>query len=806
MRSRLVLFRWVARVVRVERRQHALVVGMLALGIALAVVVVSMAVHLNQPQRTIDGFESELFVRSVSEDNATVQTFNAEAQRLMDRHGDLSFVVTSREAENRLVQILGANPAGSALEQRYHLIDGAWPASGEVAVTRRATDRLVADSALEASPIGLGDSVNLAGEDRFVSGIFEDRWAINDAAAIVPPADIAPFSTVRFSIPDGGHPIVGEALDDWGIDTDADGDSEQPIQAFIFDTAQTGDSDTSAVAGGYLVGAVLALQIAVLGSAGFTVLAQRRTQQLGMLSAIGAKPKQLAGVLRATGLIVGITGGAIGLIAGVVIVIAAVPLIQLAVPYRLERFDLPWVALLPMLPLAVVTALLASWWPARRIRKLSTIDALNARRPSNARTAPAAVVGLIVATAGMWLTIVGAPRNSPPMVVGGVVAITIGALLVVPAAIQLLDATARWARLPVRVGWRDLNRNRSRSAAAAAAAAMAIAVPFGISTFIASLDETWRPELPSDTVVFSGAFMWDPESQDRDLTAMQVTEAAGPFRDVVPNLTVLTFDVPVDAEGAERAGHDGTFPFAVTTIRQSGTQRAYTAFASEELLAAMELEAPGEGVDVITTLTTPLDLPEDITIERQTARYKGFPDVLLITEIEGTSRNVVIPGGWYLQKPTDFDQAELDRMEAIAERSPEGLFVSGFEQKPPFLLMRIGALAVAGLLGLAVVAVAVALIRTEAEPQIRSLNAIGASPRVSRSIGAATAAGLTWVAVAVAVPATFALLAGVYLNSDEEFDFTMPWLELAIIGLAIPAIAAAGGWLLTTNQVTRKSI
>jgi len=390
-------------------------------------------------------------------------------------------------------------------------------------------------------------------------------------------------------------------------------------------------------------------------------------------------------------------------------------------------------------------------------------------------------------------------------IVGGVIAIVVGALLLVPFIVSLLGRFAGAVPLPVRIGWRDLDRNRSRTAAAAAAAAIAIAVPFAVATFVSSLSSTWRPQLPNDTVTFSGEFMFD---SDADVTRESVEAAAAALRDVVSNLEVLGIDMPTDLEASVRNQQEGTarsVPYSVRAIRQSGTRGVFTAIATDDLLDAMGLEPPAPGVDVLTTSVGQLDLPDNVVVERRTARFDGFPDVLLMNEIEGVSFDDPSPGGWYLQKPTPFTRNEIDRMEAIAEASPDWLFVSGNETTPPFFAIRLGILAIAGLLGLSVVALAVALIRTESQADARSLNAIGAPPGTSRSIGAATAAGLAAIAIAVAVPAAFAVLSGVYLNPDEEFDFVIPWIELIGTGVLIPAFAAAGGWLLTTTQVRRAS-
>jgi putative ABC transport system permease protein len=772
---------------------------MIALGITLAAVLVTTAVHLNQPHQTIAGFESELIIEIHNDDPATVAEFDNGVQQLIENHPDIAYTAIP-QADSRLVQLIGADPTGTPLEQRYELSSGTWPIGDEVALTSRAADRLASadDDRGGAGGVGIGSSVTINETERVVSAVFEDRWAIHDALAIVAPATVGAWSSVTFRVPDGRHPLVVQAGKLWGDDTTIGEGEDSPIRVVFLDSSQTGDGDASAVAGAYLIGTVLALQIAILASAGFTVLAQRRTRQLGMLSAMGASPRRLAGVMRTTGLVVGAAGGVIGLGFGVLVTVAVTPLVQLGVPYRLDRFDLPWLALLPTLPLAVGTSLLAAWWPARRVRRMSAMDAIGARRPSNGRAVPAAIAGLVLAVTGTWLLIIGAPRNSPPLIVGGVVALTIGALLIIPIVIALLGRVAGSMALPVRIGWRDLNRNRSRSAAAAAAAAIAIAVPFGVGTFIASIDNTWRSELPADTVAFSGEFR-----DEGDATIDEANAAAAPLREAVPDLEAFTYDVPIDIEAT--AGSSGVTTYYVDVVRQSGTRFTSTAFANDELLAAMAQAPPADGVDVITTLSAPLDLPDDVVVERRTAQYSGFPNVLLINEISGTSRDEVIPGSWYLQKPTPFTQTELDRMEAIAERSPDQLYTSGFETKPPFLAIRAGALAVAGLLGLSVVAVAVALIRTENRADAHALNAIGASPRTSRSVGAATAVGLTAAAITVAIPTAFALLSGIYLNPDEEFDFTIPWLELVATGLLIPTVAGAGGSLLTTSQLRRES-
>ena len=55
-------------------------------------------------------------------------------------------------------------------------------------------------------------------------------------------------------------------------------------------------------------------------------------------------------------------------------------------------------------------------------------------------------------------------------------------------------------------------------------------------------------------------------------------------------------------------------------------------------------------------------------------------------------------------------------------------------------------------------------------------------------------------AAVIAVIASFALLTGIYLNPDEALEFTMPWSELAVVLLVMPASGAAIAWFLTSTR------
>src|SRR5262249_1593034 len=123
------------------------------------------------------------------------------------------------------------------------------------------------------------------------------------------------------------------------------------------------------------------LFVGLLAVAGFTVLAQRRMRALGMLAAIGARHRHLRLVVLANGGVVGATaaraGGALGLGAWLLLT----PRLETVVQHRIDRFHLPWLPILLALGLAVLTAVLAAWWPARSAARVSVVAALSARPP-----------------------------------------------------------------------------------------------------------------------------------------------------------------------------------------------------------------------------------------------------------------------------------------------------------------------------------------------------------------------------------------------------------------------------------------
>ncbi len=98
-----------------------------------------------------------------------------------------------------------------------------------------------------------------------------------------------------------------------------------------------------------------------------------RTQELGMMRAIGASRRQIRQLIRYESLITGLIGGVLGLVIGLV---GAVLVTELALSSSGYELSIPAGTLILLLAVAAAAGLLAAQIPASRAAKLNVLDAL----------------------------------------------------------------------------------------------------------------------------------------------------------------------------------------------------------------------------------------------------------------------------------------------------------------------------------------------------------------------------------------------------------------------------------------------
>ena len=180
----------------------------------------------------------------------------------------------------------------------------------------------------------------------------------------------------------------------------------------------------------------------------------------------------------ANGTVVGVVGSVAGAVVGLLTWILLAPRFENLVGHRIDRFHLQWWAIAASMVLAVVTAVVAAWWPARGG---PIVDRRGAVRAAVATQTRAPIRRRRRRPAGGWgrLPRVRASQRSAPnafLIIAGTVATTFGMLFLGPLFIRGLAALGRRAPIALRLALRDLARYQARSAAALGAISLALAI------------------------------------------------------------------------------------------------------------------------------------------------------------------------------------------------------------------------------------------------------------------------------------------------------------------------------------------
>jgi putative ABC transport system permease protein len=101
----------------------------------------------------------------------------------------------------------------------------------------------------------------------------------------------------------------------------------------------------------------------------------------------------------------------------------------------------------------------------------------------------------------------------------------------------------------------------------------------------------------------------------------------------------------------------------------------------------------------------------------------------------------------------------------------------------------------------------IGLIRSETASELRTLTATGASPRTRRTLTAVTAGGLAFLGALLGTVAAYVGLAGWFYSNSLEGGLSdiidhIPWNNLILIVIAMPAVALIVGWVLAGRDPT----
>ena len=683
------------------------------------------------------------------------------------------------------------DPAGRYSSPMVSLVEGEYPLTpDEVAVT---------DGVASIYDVGLGAQLVRRGEALTVVGIVEN------------PSDLADEFGL-LAVTTQGTPesmtILAAGSENAALSYRA------PSGAAVSVSSRPAGVGTVAAVGVLGLSTVVLALVGLVAATGFVVMAHRRLRQLGMLAAVGATSGNLRLVMISNGLLVGICGALAGMGLGLATWFLFVPALEAASAHRIDPLHLPWWLLVATPVLALATATVAAWLPAREVVRIPIVQAVAGRplrtepRPrTSLRALPFLVAGVVA------LVVAGDPADGwmPFLLIAiGIGAVILGILAMSSPAIEMLAHVARRSQVAVRLATRDLSRHRGRSAGALAAislalgAAVAIVLGTSAALFASEAEGNLAPhqlmvrvgDVPGAGDVAPIPDRTPAEIEELDATVARMARELG-------GAAVTPIDVAV---APEEEGFGGVPAVVLTRAVEPGLSRILTQLyvASDALLErySVDLEALGDEVDILTVEEGPLLLepmrPEPVEAPFVlTPRFSSLPGSFVMPDVLDERGWDRARAGWLLEAPVPISESQFE--EARQAAAAGGITVEARADQANLRAIRTAASGVGIAIALGILAMTVGLLRSEAEGDLRVLAATGAPGRIRRSLTASTAGSLGFAGAALG---TCGAYAGFIAGFSDRLDLLVPVpvAHLAFVMVGLPVLAAGLAWLVAGRE------
>jgi putative ABC transport system permease protein len=595
----------------------------------------------------------------------------------------------------------------------------------------------------------------------------------------------------------------------------------------------------------------LALMItALVAAAAFAAGVRRELRDLGLLAAVGGEPRQLRRAVLARGATLGLTGALGGSAVGIAAALAVYPSLDRIAGHLPSPLAFPPLPLLGAAMTAVVAGTVAALFPARMASKVPPLDALHARAPAGPPARGVPRLGLLAIVAGCGLTGTGAlpsvVNRSSGLGVGlalfGMALLLCGFVACSASLVGAVGALARHLPLAGRVATRQTARNRLRTGPAVAAITVALAIPILVSSVMltASADDRahWLPEMGDDQLVIQSV---GGELRELPPAAVHAVMAAVPGAVAAPLRMALMVDEhsgadgrgtrPIDGKDSGKGQFGGKARIQVDvtprTVARQSDESGGLFVGGDDLLAALGAERArgdlvaglivGVGSGTVDHGGVALHRADFRNGKAGTVRdpeARVFPAVQVGDRPafataryaigEAAARRLdlaTISQGALVRGPHAVTAAELRAARAALAPFPDLTITAGAGTPPrsvstSLLTLMFG---VSAAVALAVVAAMVGLAQAETSPERNALAAVGASPGALRRTAGAAAGLLALLGALLAVPAALLPLVAIYTASPASAPLSIPWAGLAASVVIVPALAAAGGALLTST-------
>ncbi|WP_405453901.1 FtsX-like permease family protein [Streptomyces erythrochromogenes] len=603
------------------------------------------------------------------------------------------------------------------------------------------------------------------------------------------------------------------------------------------------------------------LEICLLAGPAFAVGARRSRRQLGLVGANGGDRRHIRSIVLSGGLVIGAVAAVSGTAIGIALTVALQPVLEEQLGNRFGDLDFRPLELAGIALLAVVTGLLSAIVPAVTASRQTVLASLTGRRGVRRSNRVLPVVGLVAVAAGAGIALYGSAADlGSAVVAGGSALAELGIVALTPVLVGLFGRLGRWLPLSPRLALRDAVRNRGRTAPAVAAVLAAVAGTVAVATYQHSNDIQSRHEYRADLPHGTGQLLTSENSAYKEVPALResltkqlpVALRADVDRLVVgkPGCEAYTRDpdcgeariiTPKDQRCPLYEGTGGSADFSAEEARRlrqdwrckgamRGTRYA-TVVADEKLMKVLQVSDPGavsalqqgravafdqrqvkdgkltlriiSGPDAEDSLPGPAKEPVGVD--------KIIPVHLVPDGTEGWGLDLVLPpaavqatglatapvGSYFsLDKAASSEQrqrinGDIDRMGVDASLQIE----AGYEGDDSLVLLALTVFA--GLVTIGAAGIATGLSQADAEADLKTLAAVGAPPRVRRTLSGFQCGVVALMGVVLGSAAGILPAVGLRLTQRRELEaFAQRAVDdgYSLAGESVPYVPIAVPW------------
>jgi putative ABC transport system permease protein len=814
--ARRAVTRWAWRLFRREWRQQLLVLGLIT--IAVAATIIGAAVATNTPPPAGAGFGTAQDMASFPAPDPHLASRIAALEHRFGRVDVIENQVIAIPGSVNTYQLRAQNPRGPFGQPMLALVSGHFPASpGQVAVTAG----VASDFNLK-----IGSVWHQGGTARRVVGIVQNPESLLDEFALVVPGQVGTPGqvTVLFDAP-------GVSFGGPGVPPPSPGSLAAYVTArATASPANVINPETISVAG-LVVGMLL---IALVAVGGFTVLAQRRLRSLGMLASMGATDRHVRLVVLANGAVVGIAGAILGAVIGLAGWLAYRPALEQNAHHLIGMFSLPWGVIGLALLLAVVAAVFAAWRPARAITRVPIVTALSGRPAPPRQVHRSAIPGLAFLVVAFILFGLSGAQNSLDELALGLIVLIVAVILLAPFCLATVAWLGRRSPISVRLALRDLSRYRARSGSALAAISIGILIAVIISVASAAryanvLDYAGPNVAPNQLIVYTANGQGGGPNGPVNVTPALLRSLAAKAHAIATDLgsrdvaELETTDAGLNHAASGRNWNGPLYvatpqllhAFGIRASQVSPTADILTMRPGLSGLSKMQLlygngKGPGPGPN---SNSSPSPCPKgnclaNPPIQEVSALPSGTsaPNTVITEHAIRTLGLYTGPtsvAGWLIQTANPLTSAQIHN--ATLAAAAAGMTIETRSSVPTSATIIDWATVFGIVLALAILAMSVGLIRSEAASDLRTLAATGASGRTRRNLSAATAGALGFTGAVLGTVGGYVGTAGWFRTNSFSGGLgaiftTVPVTNLLIILVGMPLVAAIGGWIFAGRQ------